>query len=160
LLEHEISAVRQRGSSTLSGEVAFRLYDTYGFPRDLTEDFLSSEGFTLDHAGFDHAMEEQRTRAREGQKGTVYISAGLTDLRSKFAGDRIVEWESEVIAILINGKTQSGAVREGQEVEIVTAETPFYGESGGQVGDTGRIETARGDVVEITDTQKPQPFLT
>ena len=73
----------------------------------------------------------------------------LTDLRSKFAGDRIVEWESEVIAVLVNGETQNGAVREGQEVEIVTAETPFYGESGGQVGDTGRIETARGDLVEI-----------
>jgi len=160
LLEQEIKTVRQSGGSTLTGEVAFRLYDTYGFPRDLTEDFLSSEGLTLDRAGFDRAMEEQRTRAREGQKGTVYISTGLTDLRSTFAGDRIVEWESEVIAVLVNGETQSGAVREGQEVEIVTAETPFYGESGGQVGDTGRIETARGDIVEIADTQKPQPFLT
>jgi alanyl-tRNA synthetase len=160
LLEQEINTVRQSGASTLNGEVAFRLYDTYGFPLDLTEDFLSSEGLTLDRAGFDRAMEEQRTRAREGQKGTVYISAGLTDLRSQFAGDRIVEWESEVIAILVNGETQRGAVREGQEVEIVTAETPFYGESGGQVGDTGTITTMRGDLVEISDTQKPQPFLT
>ncbi len=160
LLEQEIKTVRQSGSSTLSGEVAFRLYDTFGFPLDLTEDFLSSEGLTLDRAGFDRAMEEQRTRAREGQKGTVYISAGLTDLRSKFAGDRIVEWESEVLAVLVNGEMQNGAAREGQEVEIVTAETPFYGESGGQVGDTGKIETARGDLVEISDTQKPQPFLT
>jgi len=160
LLEQEIKTVRQSGGSALNGEVAFRLYDTYGFPRDLTEDFLSSEGLTLDRAGFDRAMEEQRTRAREGQRGTVYISTGLTDLRSTFAGDRIVEWESEVIAVLVNGEAQSGAVREGREVEIVTAETPFYGESGGQVGDRGKIETTRGDVVEITDTQKPQPFLT
>ena len=142
----------------MSGEVAFRLYDTFGFPLDLTEDFLSSEGLTLDRASFDRAMEEQRTRAREGQKGTVYISAGLTDLRSTFAGDRIVEWESEVLAVLVNGETQNGAVREGQEVEIVTAETPFYGESGGQVGDTGKIETAHDDLVEIFDTQKPQPL--
>jgi alanyl-tRNA synthetase len=160
LLEQAINTVRQSGASTLNGEVAFRLYDTYGFPLDLTEDFLSSEGLTLDRAGFDRAMEEQRTRAREGQKGTVYISAGLTDLRSQFAGDRVVEWESEVIAILVNGETQRGAVREGQEVEIVTAETPFYGESGGQIGDTGTITTMRGDLVEISDTQKPQPFLT
>jgi alanyl-tRNA synthetase len=159
LLEQEIQAVRQRGDATLAGDVAFRLYDTYGFPLDLTEDFLSSEGLTLDRAGFDQAMDEQRTRAREGQKGTVYISAGLTDLRSRFAGDRIVEWESEVLAVLVNGVPHINAVREGTEVEIVTAETPFYGESGGQVGDTGRIETSRGDVVEVFDTQKPQSFL-
>jgi alanyl-tRNA synthetase len=159
LLEQEIQAVRQSGHTTLAGDVAFRLYDTYGFPLDLTEDFLSSEGLTLDRAGFDQAMEEQRTRAREGQKGTVYISAGLTDLRSRFAGDRIVEWESEVLAVLVNGEPRTNAVREGEEVEIVTAETPFYGESGGQVGDTGRIETSRGDIVEVFDTQKPQSFL-
>lgn len=159
LLEQEIQAVRQRGHTTLAGDVAFRLYDTYGFPLDLTEDFLSSEGLTLDRAGFDQAMEEQRTRAREGQKGTVYLSAGLTDLRSRFAGDRIVEWESEVLAVLVNGEPRTNAVREGEEVEIVTAETPFYGESGGQVGDTGRIETSRGDIVEVFDTQKPQSFL-
>ena len=159
LLEQEIQAVRQSGHTTLAGEVAFRLYDTYGFPLDLTEDFLSSEGLMLDRAGFDQAMEEQRTRAREGQKGTVYINAGLTDLRSRFAGDRIVEWESEVLAVLVNGESRTNAVREGEEVEIVTAETPFYGESGGQMGDTGRIETSRGDVVEVLDTQKPQSFL-
>jgi alanyl-tRNA synthetase len=160
LLEQEIKTVRQSGASTLNGEVAFRLYDTYGFPLDLTEDFLSSEGLTLDRAGFDRAMEGQRTRAREGQKGTVYIGAGLADLRSTFAGDRIVEWESEVLAVLVNGEAQRSAVREGQDVEVVTAETPFYGESGGQIGDAGRIETTRGDVIEIFDTQKPQPFLT
>jgi len=160
LLEQEIRALRQNGGSTLAGEVAFRLYDTYGFPRDLTEDFLASEELSLDREGFDRAMEDQRVRAREGQKGTVYLSAGLTDLHSRFAGDRIVEWESEILATLVNGEPRTGAVREGEEVEMVTAETPFYGESGGQVGDIGKIETARGDLVEILDTQKPQPFLT
>jgi alanyl-tRNA synthetase len=159
LLEQEITALRQSSNTTLAGDVAFRLYDTYGFPLDLTEDFLSSEGLSLDRAGFERAMEEQRTRAREGQKGTVYISAGLTDLRSRFVGDRIVEWESEVLTTLVKGETRTGVVREGEEAEIVTAETPFYGESGGQVGDTGRMETARGDLVEIFDTQKPQPSL-
>jgi alanyl-tRNA synthetase len=159
LLEHEIASLRKSGQTRLAGEVAFRLYDTYGFPLDLTEDFLSSEGLSLDHAGFDRAMEEQRTRAREGQKGTVYISANLTDLRSRFVGDRIIEWKSEILATLVHGETRTDAIREGEEVEIVTAETPFYGESGGQVGDTGRLETARGDLVEISDTQKPQPSL-
>jgi alanyl-tRNA synthetase len=159
LLEQEIASLRQSGQTTLAGEVAFRLYDTYGFPLDLAEDFLSSEGLSLDRVGFDKAMEEQRTRAREGQKGTVYINAGLTDLRSRFVGDRVVEWESEILATLVQGETRIGAVREGEEVEIVTAETPFYGESGGQVGDLGRLATARGDLVEIIDTQKPQPSL-
>jgi alanyl-tRNA synthetase len=159
LLEQEIKTLRQSGTSILAGDVAFRLYDTYGFPLDLTEDFLSSEGLSLDRTGFDRAMAEQRTRAREGQKGTVYISAGLTDLRSRFVGDQIVEWESEILATLVNGEARIGTVREGEEVEIVTAETPFYGESGGQVGDFGRMETARGDMVEIFDTQKPQPSL-
>jgi alanyl-tRNA synthetase len=160
LLEQEIAQLRRNGQKILAGEVAFRLYDTYGFPLDLTEDFLFSEELSLDRAGFDSAMAEQRTRAREHQKGTVYLSANLTDLRSRFVGDRAVEWESEILATLVNGETRTDAVREGEEVEIVTAETPFYGESGGQVGDRGRLETARGDIVEILDTQKPQPSLT
>ena len=160
LLEQEMTNLRASDSTALSGDVAFRLYDTYGFPLDLTQDFLSSEGFAVDRAGFDQAMEAQRARAREGQKDTVYISAGLTDLQSRFVGDRIVEWESEILAILVNGEARSGSVGEGQDVEIVTAETPFYGESGGQVGDKGALETARGDRVDIIDTQKPQPLLT
>ncbi|MGH7964364.1 MAG: alanine--tRNA ligase [Candidatus Binatia bacterium] len=160
LLEHEITDLRRSGGTTLAGETAFRLYDTYGFPLDLTEDFLSSEGLNVDRAGFERAMAEQRTRAREGQKDTVYISTGLTDLHARFVGDHIVEWESEVLATLVKGESRTASVREGEEVEIVTAETPFYGESGGQVGDIGKIETTRGDLVEIFDTQKPQPFLT
>lgn len=160
LLEQEIKDLRHSGHTTLAGETAFRLYDTYGFPLDLTEDLLASEGLRLDQEGFKRAMDEQRTRAREGQKGTVYINTGLTDLRTQFVGDRITEWESEVLALLVNGESRKDAVREGEEVDIITAETPFYGESGGQVGDTGTLETERGDLVEIVDTQKPQPFLT
>ena len=160
LLEQEIIRLRRSGETTLAGEVAFRLYDTYGFPLDLTEDFLSTEGLQLDRPGFEQAMAEQRTRAREGQKSTVYINTGLADLHTRFVGNRLVEWESEVLAILVNGVSRTDAVREGEEVELITAETPFYGESGGQIGDTGTIETARGDLVDVVDTQKPQPFLT
>jgi len=159
LLEQEIKSLRQRNQAVLAGDVAFRLYDTYGFPLDLTEDFLASEGLRLDRAGFDDAMEAQRHRAREGQKGVVYISANLAGLRSRFVGDRISAWESEILATLVNGETRTSAIREGEEVEIIVAETPFYGESGGQVGDTGRLETFRGDIVAILDTQKPQPGL-
>jgi alanyl-tRNA synthetase len=166
LLEQEIKSLRQHNQAVLSGDVAFRLHDTYGFPLDLTEDFLSSEGLSLDRAGFDRAMEEQRTRAREGQKGTVYTKSGgavaaahAGGAHSHFVGDRIVEWESEILATLVNGEARTNAIREGEEVEIIVAETPFYGESGGQVGDTGRLETSQGDTVEILDTQKPQPNL-
>jgi alanyl-tRNA synthetase len=160
LLEQEISALRQSSTTTLAGDVAFRLYDTYGFPLDLTEDFLSSEGLSLDRAGFERAMEEQRTRARAHHGLTINVHDSIhVEERVRFVGDRIVEWESEVLATLVKGETRISAVREGEEVEIVTAETPFYGESGGQVGDTGRMETARGDLVEIFDTQKPQPSL-
>jgi alanyl-tRNA synthetase len=160
LLEQEISLLRQSGGKVLPGDVAFRLYDTYGFPLDLTEDILSSEGILVDQEGFERAMEEQRVRAREAQKGATYVSASLLpEVRSRFVGDRVYEWESEVLATLVNGEKSRRAIREGEEVGIITAETPFYGESGGQVGDRGVIETTRGDLIEITDTQKPTPDL-
>src|SRR5262249_22043994 len=161
LLEQEIRALRQSNQTTLAGDIAFRLYDTYGFPLDMTEDFLSSEGLSLDRVGFEQAMEEQRARARgraEIFEPLLPIPLG-TNFHSRFVGDRIVEWGSEILATLVKGESRTGPVRQGEEVEIITAETPFYGESGGQVGDVGRMETARGDLVEIFDTQKPQPSL-
>ena len=176
LLEQEIHTMRERRdtetqspsqsqsppSKTLSGETAFRLYDTYGFPLDMTEDFLSSEGFSVDHDEFQAALEEQRARAREGQKSAVSLSTGLSDsdVRSSFVGDRQAEHESEVRALLVDGQPRTDAVREGEAVDLIVAETPFYGESGGQVGDTGTIRTGRGDFIEVLDTLKPQPALT
>ena len=161
LLEQEIHDLRQRHVTTLSGETAFRLYDTYGFPLDMTEDFLSSEGFSVDHDEFQKALEEQRARAREGQKSAVSLSTGLSDsdVRSSFVGDRQAEHESEVRALLVDGQPRTDAVREGEAVDLIVAETPFYGESGGQVGDTGTIRTGRGDLIEVLDTLKPQPAL-
>ena len=161
LLEQEIHDLRQRNATILSGETAFRLYDTYGFPLDMTEDFLSSEGFNVDRDEFQKAMEEQRTRAREGQKGSVSISTGLSDsdVRSSFVGDRQAEHESEVRMLLVDGQLRTDAVGEGEVVDLITAETPFYGESGGQVGDAGTIRTSRGDLIEVLDTLKPQPSL-
>ena len=164
LLEQEIHDLRQRHVTTLSGETAFRLYDTYGFPLDMTEDFLSSEGFSVDHDEFQKALEEQRARARS-------VSASLTSpgvnvdaevgksTHSRFVGDRQAEHESEVRALLVDGQPRTDAVREGEEVGLIVAETPFYGESGGQVGDTGTIRTSRGDLIEVLDTLKPQPSL-
>ena len=161
LLEQEIHDLRQRNTTTLSGETAFRLYDTYGFPLDMTEDFLSSEGFSVNRDEYDKALEEQRSRAREGQKisvGSFSGSAGLPSATfgSVFVGDRQAEHESEVRVLLVDGQIRD-EVREGEAVDLIAAETPFYGESGGQVGDTGTIRTSRGDLIEVLDTLKPEP---
>jgi len=159
LLAGEIETARRAGRTVLAGHVAFRLYDTYGFPLDLTEDILGGEGMTVDRAGFERAMEGQRERARGAQRFTDAEAApellGDGAITTRFVGDRIVAWESEVLALVANGLATRGPVREGQEVDVVTAETPFYAESGGQVGDRGTIASADGATqLEVLDTQK------
>ena len=158
LLAGEVGNARRSRSSTLPGEVAFRLYDTYGFPLDLTEDILAGENMSVDRAAFEREMEAQRTRARGAQRftdagtGPELMEGGA--VATRFVGDRIVEWESEVLALLADGKETRGPVREGARVDVITAETPFYAESGGQVGDRGVIATDAGARVEIEDAQK------
>ncbi len=158
LLEEAVRETRRAGSTTLAGDVAFRLYDTYGFPLDLTEDILAGEGLTVDHAGFARAMAAQRERARGAQRFTDAPAAPeIADggrIASRFVGDRVPTWESEVLALLADGKETRGPVRAGARVDVITAETPFYAESGGQVGDRGWLETAAGTRVEVEDTQK------
>jgi alanyl-tRNA synthetase len=161
LLEDAVAATRRKKSTTLDGEVAFRLYDTYGFPLDLTEDILAGEGLVVDHAAFERAMEGQRERARGAQR---FVDAGAAPqvvagggVATRFVGDRVIEWESEVLALIAGGQETRGPVRAGTEVDVVTAETPFYAESGGQVGDRGWLETAAGARVEVADTQKIAP---
>ncbi len=157
LLEGELAKLPARGG-VLPGEIAFRLYDTYGFPLDLTEDILRGRGHVVDGAGFARMMEEQRARGREAKK---FVSQGASsDLRrSRFVGDRIYEWESVVTAVSTEDGAPLRSAREGEVVEIVTEETPFYGESGGQVGDTGALSTERGDRLEVFDTFRPQADL-
>jgi alanyl-tRNA synthetase len=163
LLSGEIERARQAHARTLPGTVAFRLYDTYGFPLDLTEDILTGEGMMVDREGFEREMEAQRARARGSQRFTDAAAAPEVAtgnaLRTRFVGDRVVEWDSEVLALLADGKETRGPVREGTVVDVVTAETPFYAESGGQVGDSGWLETANGARVEVTDTQKIAPAV-
>src|SRR5213594_4594152 len=164
LLASEVERARAAKARVLSGEVAFRLYDTYGFPLDLTEDILAGEGLAVDKDGFERAMAAQRERARGAQRfadaeaAPEVIAAG--GLHSRFVGDRIVEWESEVLALLVDGRETRGPVGAGAQVDVVTAETPFYAESGGQVGDRGWLESASGAKVEVTDTQKIAPAVT
>src|SRR5438477_579490 len=165
LLESEVARVRQAGERTLAGEVAFRLYDTYGFPLDLTEDILAAESVVVDRAGFERAMEAQRERARGAKRFTDAeaapgIVARPAALGTRFVGDRVAEWESEVLALVAEGRETRGPLGAGAEVDVVTAETPFYAESGGQVGDRGWLETPDGATrIEVLDTQKLAPTV-
>ena len=143
----------------LPGDVAFRLYDTYGFPVDMTEDILREAAISVDHAGFQACMDSQRKRGREARKAAGEGSAAGSSASSRFVGDGIYETESTIAALSVDGEERR-EVRAGETVHIVAAETPFYGESGGQVGDRGVIETADGALVEVTDTLKPRPDLT
>jgi alanyl-tRNA synthetase len=169
LLEEATAKLKTEKTKTLPGEVAFRLYDTYGFPLDLTEDILRAENIDVDQAGFEKLMEEQRNRGREARVVTlnIYDQIGISDavqLVSRadqvcFVGYDRLQAESTVLAIFSDGSGKAEAV-EGEEIDLLTAETPFYGESGGQVGDRGTITTARGDLMEVIDTQHPTPQLT
>ena len=160
LLEDSLSELRKSGGESLSGDVAFRLYDTYGFPVDLTEDILRGEGITVDQEGFERLMEEQRTRGRAARHSQTSTSDSLeisdsVDLEilsaNRFVGYDRLAHESQVTR-LFRGEGAVDEAHEGDEVRIIVAETPFYAESGGQVGDRGVVRTARGDTVEVVDT--------
>jgi alanyl-tRNA synthetase len=159
LLEDATSKLKQNKKTVLAGDVAFRLYDTYGFPLDLTEDILRTDKMSVDQAGFEKLMDEQRTRGRDARETTSMDAKIQLDSPVSFIGYDRLEGESTVLAIYGNGNGKPEAV-EDEDVDVITAETPFYGESGGQVGDRGTIKTARGDIIEVTDTQHPTPQLT
>ncbi len=143
----------------LPGEVAFKLYDTYGFPLDLTQDILRGQGRRVEQAGFDSAMEAQRAAARAAWSGSgeAATDALWYDLRqrvgaSEFFGYSTETAEGQVLALVVDG-AEVEAVSQG-EASIVVNQTPFYGESGGQMGDAGFIVSADGARIEVTDTQK------
>jgi alanyl-tRNA synthetase len=155
----EASASLKKGD-VFEGETAFKLYDTYGFPLDLTQDALKPRGITVDLAGFGTAMEKQKEKARQSWAGsgdaateTVWFEvrekAGETD----FLGYDTETAEGEIRAILKDGKPVE-ALKTGDEAALVLNQTPFYGESGGQVGDEGVIKGVKGALFRVTDTQK------
>ncbi len=142
------------------GEVAFQLYDTYGFPLDLTEDALRARGITVDKAAFDAAMQRQKQEARKhwagsGEAADEAIWFALRDElgATEFLGYDTEKAEGVVTAIVRDGERMEG-LKEGEEAMVVFNQTPFYGESGGQVGDKGMVRTASGAVFEVTDTKK------
>ena len=146
---------------TLSGQTAFKLYDTYGFPYDLTEDALRARGLQVDRDGFDQAMAKQKAAARAAWKGSgEHASDDLWfDLAEEFGSTEFTgysgdEGEGVVLAILKDGK-RVDAAEIGDTVEILVNQTPLYGESGGQIGDTGKLTTLKGFEGEVEDTKKP-----
>ena len=148
------------GGATLDGETAFRLYDTYGFPLDLTQDALRARGIAVDTAGFQSAMERQKAEARASWAGSGDTAAETIWFRlrdklgaTEFLGYSAEAAEGKVLALVRDGAEVASA-GEGDAVSIVLNQTPFYGESGGQVGDAGTIETESGAVIRIDDTQK------
>ncbi len=144
----------------LSGDVAFKLYDTFGFPVDLTADALRTKGLEVDMAGFENAMEQQKATARKswtgsGDAGTSKLWFELFDKfgATEFLGYRDVVSEGKILSIIKDGKEVS-ELKNGEEGFIIVNQTPFYAESGGQVGDTGIMMTPAGDAFAVTDTKK------
>ncbi|MCQ1057497.1 alanine--tRNA ligase [Photobacterium sp. ZSDE20] len=137
----------------LDGETVFKLYDTYGFPADLTNDVARERGFSIDEEGFNNAMEAQRQRARDaGQFGVDYNDAIKVDAETEFCGYGATEGQANVVALYREGEAVD-AINAGEEALIVLDNTPFYAESGGQCGDTGAM-TADGVQFVVADTQK------
>ncbi len=161
LLEDELSALEKSGGKTVSGEVAFRLYDTYGFPLDIVEDVAVKRGFSVDTEGFAERMKEQKERARAARKdksGNDILARfqALQDegVQSEFCGYDSLKGESRVVALLDEDALPVDVLPSGAKGYVVTGRTPFYGASGGQTGDTGLLEFP-GGTAEVFDTIKP-----
>lgn len=158
LLEEEVDVI---GSArVLPGEVAFKLYDTYGFPLDLTQDALRPKGITVDLAAFNAAMERQRADARKAWSGsgqtateTVWFELRESLGATEFLGYETESAEGKVTAIIVDGKPVE-AISAGQDALVITNQTPFYGESGGQTGDRGVLFTSSGAEFPVSDTMK------
>ncbi len=150
LLEQDIAEL---DGEVIPGETVFTLYDTYGFPVDLTNDIARERGLTLDYEGYEQAMERQRERARAASKfGIDYNAAGLQiEGTTEFTGYEKIDGHERVRTVIVGGEERPA--RTGDEAVVVLERTPFYGESGGQVGDTGLL-TWQGGSFEVTDTRK------
>lgn len=161
ILRDEIAALDQSGTTTLSGEAAFRLYDTYGFPLEITEEILQEHGMSLDEEGFRRLMEQQRARAREARGSVGYagkVSAkyarSLPGTSVAFVGYGTTSCEGACVLRLLDAEEAVSELEAGQAGEVILDTTPFYGESGGQVGDTGHLTTPTGRA-RVLDTVRP-----
>ena len=155
-----VAALAATGAKTFPGAEAFKLYDTYGFPLDLTVLMAAEKGLAVDQAAFDRGMAEQRDRARAARKDSSAAENDLVahfveqGIQSTFTGYTSLSTGTQILAILSGGQLVD-TLAEGQHAELLLKETPFYGEAGGQVGDTGLVTTCAGARFEVTNTQKP-----
>jgi len=162
LLENEVAKLGDE--KMLSGETAFALYDSHGFPLELSEEILAERGLSVDRDGFERCMEQQRQRSREGSdmSGDVFVATTITAIKrdvseTEFLGYDATEAESEIVAIFRGDEVVAHA-REGERVQVITKATPFYAEAGGQVGDTGGILGTSGNF-RVEDTQKKEGYI-
>ncbi len=161
ILQEETASLKKARKSVLPGSLVFKLHDTFGFPTDLTADIVKHDGFTLDTAGFETEMEQQKQRARGAWKGSgeeavaeCYLKASSSGIATEFCGyEGMVKADSNIAAIFMNGKSVQSA-DQGENAEIVLTTTSFYGASGGQAGDTGYLDGADFKFV-VLDTNKP-----
>jgi len=164
ILNDEMALLRQTGKNVISGEALFKLYDTFGFPTDLTADIVAVEGFSIDEAGFEVCMEKQRGLAREHWKGSgeegiaqIYKELHNRGVRSTFVGYDEMSVYAKVAAIVKDGVEIESAIA-GDTIDLITETTPFYGESGGQKGDSGTISTGNAHL-DVLSASRPYPDL-
>lgn len=160
ILNQYVEELKTQGKKVLSGDKVFKLHDTYGFPLDLTKEILEEEGFEVDEAGFKKEMENQRTRAREAREESTYMGADTevfaklsTDITTEFKGYETLVVEDAKVAALVVQNDIITSVNAGDEVTVILDTTPFYAESGGQVGDTGKIIGSNG-IIRVQDCKK------
>jgi alanyl-tRNA synthetase len=164
ILNDEVASLKNSDKQVIPGETIFKLYDTFGFPVDLTADIVAAEGFTLDEAGFESCMERQRVQARENWKGSgeegiaaIFKNLHTEGIRTTFVGYGEKCAYGTVTALLRSGQSVKEAGH-GEEVDVITDSSPFYGESGGQAGDSGTISTGSAHLIVIS-TSRPFPDL-
>ncbi len=166
ILSEEIAALEAQNSNIISGDAAFKLYDTYGFPLDIVNDVAGKRGITVDEARYKECMDEQKTRAKKAWKGsgendpaTLFAPLLESGMVSQFVGYDCLETQSRVTSLLTEDGQSVTILKEGESGYAVFAVTPFYGESGGQMGDKGIAVTPTGEA-EVRDTIKPGTTLT
>ena len=166
ILEDEIARLKEQAESRISGDFAFKLYDTFGFPLDIVNDVAEKQGVSVDEPGFMACMKEQKTRAKgawkgSGEKDVASMFQGLLEAgaKTRFTGNALLEDEGRINALLDGEGESVQALSQGQGGWLVAASTPFYGESGGQEGDLGEVSTPTGGA-DVLETLKPAPDLT
>jgi len=166
ILGEEVARIQEEHRQIIPGEVVFKLYDTFGFPVDLTADIVRKDGLSLDMEGFEAAMEAQREKARESWKGSgeqavadSYKKLSVRGIATEFIGYHGVTEATARVTAILKKDAEVEELAAGENGEIFVAETPFYGEKGGQVGDTGVITGDDGALFEVWDTQCPTDTL-